>query len=87
MPDVDPKSPSSGAKTSRSRAQRKRRLDAIDRHPQRVEIEALLVRNAPLRPLAKRFTAPLEEALTLQRPLPPGALKVVAKGKKKDGGE
>jgi hypothetical protein len=31
------------------------------------------------------MTAPAEEALNLQRPLPDGALKIVATGAKKDG--
>ena len=30
-------------------------------------------------------TAPTEDALKLQRPLPDGALQIVAKGEKKDG--
>ena len=33
------------------------------------------------------LTAPLKEALTLQRPLPDGALKIVARGAKQDGPE
>ena len=33
------------------------------------------------------MTAPTEEALQLQRPLPDGALTVVTRGGKKDGGE
>ena len=33
------------------------------------------------------MTAPAEEALRLQRPLPDGALTIVARGGKKDGGE
>jgi putative SOS response-associated peptidase YedK len=31
------------------------------------------------------MTAPTEEALKLQRPLPDGALKIVATGKREDG--
>ena len=31
------------------------------------------------------MTAPIEEALQLQRPLPDGALRVVARGHKRDG--
>ena len=34
--------------------------------------------------LATWMKAPAEEAITLQRPLPDGALQVVAHGKKKD---
>ncbi len=33
------------------------------------------------------MTAPVEEALELQRPLPDGMLSVVAKGAKQDSGE
>ena len=33
------------------------------------------------------LTAPAEEALTLQRPLADGALRIVARGQKKDGNE
>jgi putative SOS response-associated peptidase YedK len=31
------------------------------------------------------MTAPAEDALTLQRPLPDGALRIVARGEKEDG--
>jgi len=31
------------------------------------------------------MTAPAAEALTLQRPLPDGALRIVTRGEKKDG--
>jgi hypothetical protein len=31
------------------------------------------------------MTAPAQEALKLQRPLPDGALKIMARGEKKDG--
>jgi len=31
------------------------------------------------------MTAPVDEALKLQRPLPDGALHIVARGKKQDG--
>jgi putative SOS response-associated peptidase YedK len=31
------------------------------------------------------MTSPLEDALKLQRPLPDGALQIVARGEKKDG--
>jgi hypothetical protein len=33
-----------------------------------------------------RLRAPVEEALKLQRPLPDGALRIVAKGEREDGG-
>jgi len=45
-------------KTARARRKRRGRLDGVDRHPARLEIEALLVRGASLRQLEKRFGIP-----------------------------